>query len=602
MAVSYVGAALNAVPSGTASGDLMVAFCSMENAGTGWRFTAPSGWSTLLTWEVTSGPSNSSVFQVFYKTSAGEKGSLGFTTSGHSVDNLMQVVAYRGVTAAPTAYSTNDAAGSGYSTTGHDATGSAPSTAYTPIVYLNAQSPSGAPAYLSSAGQTNRTYTSSSFQLGVIGDMTRRLSTPPDATVTSTSAITGLWRGITVYLPDNQAPTAPTITAPNGGETVNTSTTITWTAGSDPDADPISYDLDYSLDNGASWTSIVVGTSGTSYTWDTSAVANSTACLVRARTRDNSGAVSAYDASNATFTIFHNAAPNAPTGLNPSGSNTIDLTVTQRFSWTFSDPNAGDTQSKFDLQYRIGTGAWTTVTQSTPNAYYDMPANTLSAANYEWQVRTYDSSAVVGPWSASAFFTASTPPSGLSITAPTSGSTVGTSTGTITWSDSAQDSYQVRKVADNAGAADTSTIYYDTGEVVSSTARNAALTFPVNGRYEHLQVRIKSGGLWSSWADVRVLVSYTPPAVPTLTISGDSTNARMYVSITDPTPTGSQPTVSSHDIYRRISGDGTSGIRLAAAFSGAMWTDLTPGSRTSYEYQVIANGSNSTNTPSAWTS
>lgn len=222
-----------------------------------------------------------------------------------------------------------------------------------------------------------------------------------------------------------------------------------------------------------------------------------------------------------------NVAPNAPTLTTPIGAAVIDRTATQRFDWDFSDPDAGDSQSAYDFRYRIGAGAWTTVSGTSPNTYHDLAGGTLAAGDYEWQARTTDALGLVGPYSASGFFTAATPPATPSITDPVNGSTISLSTGSVTWSTPSQTSYQVRKVADSAGSPDTATVYYDSGEVVSVVARSQALTYPTNSRWEHIQVRIKSSGLWSAWASVRVQVSYTPPATPvaTATANAPSTGA-----------------------------------------------------------------------------
>lgn len=291
--------------------------------------------------------------------------------------------------------------------------------------------------------------------------------------------------------------------------------------------------------------------------------------------------------------------PNAPGSLSPAGAVSIDRAVTQRFSWAFSDPNPGDTQSKFDLQYRIGTGAWTTVTQTTPNNFYDFPPGTFVAGSYEWQVRTYDGLGAVGPWSSSAFFTAADVPGVPTITSPVNGGTVGTSNANLTWSTPSQTAYQVRKVADSAGAPDTATVYYDSGTVTDSTARTAALAFPVNSRFEHLQLRVLANGLWSSWASVRVMVSYTPPATPTLVLTPSDATAQIFVAITHPTPTGTQPVVSFSDVHRREVGAATD-IRIATGVASS-YTDRTPASGVAYEYQVVAHGANNVDALSAWT-
>lgn len=100
-----------------------------------------------------------------------------------------------------------------------------------------------------------------------------------------------------------------------------------------------------------------------------------------------------------------NTAPNAPTLNTPATSTTIDRSIINRFSWTPSDPDAGDTQTKFDLRYRvIGTGSWTTITQTTANSYWDVPASTFAPGSYEWQVCTYDTSNAVGQYSSSSLF------------------------------------------------------------------------------------------------------------------------------------------------------------------------------------------------------
>lgn len=426
---------------------------------------------------------------------------------------------------------------------------------------------------------------------------------PTDATTASdpTYSDTGLSIYRLLIAPENRPPSAPVVTSPNGGEVIGNSTTVTWTAGADPDADALVYDLDYSADNGATWAAMASGVAGTSYAWNTAARPAGAAYLVRIRSRDPAGLVSAYDQSNAVFTIQHNVAPTAATGLTPDGGVTVDRNAVQRLAWTFQDADPGDTQSKFDLRWRVGVGAWTTVTQTTPSPYYDAPAATFPAGSVEWQVLTYDAQGVVATaWSASAFFTAATAPGAPVVTAPANNATQGAPTGVISWSAPAQDAYQVRKVADNAGAANTSVIYYDTGTVVSSTARNAALDFPTNNRTEHLQVRIRSAGLWSTWASVKVNVAWSPPAVPVVAVTARPELAAIDVAVANPAPTGTQPAVASTELWRRRVG-ATETLRLAAVVVGGTYRDATPASGVAYEYQAVAIGTTGTKQASAWT-
>jgi hypothetical protein len=310
--------------------------------------------------------------------------------------------------------------------------------------------------------------------------------------------------------------------------------------------------------------------------------------------------------------LLLNTPPNAPILSSPANNATIDRGITQRFAWTFSDPDVGDSQSAFDLQYRVvGTTPWTTVSATTPNAFYDFAASTFAAGNYEWQVRTYDSQGVVGPWCSSSFFTAATAPAQPTITAPVNGATV-QNTATLTWSAPNQTDYQWRRVADNAGSADTSTIYQDSGDVVDSTTRSVTLTFDTNNRYEHIQVRIKNAGLWSSWADIRVQVSYTPPTTATFTMAADPTTATRTLTITNPAPGSGVPATSYNDVYVRTAASSTvadtyrpysaTGTRIGTALAtNTAFVDRTPaGSPVVYEYRVVSVASNGTASDSGW--
>lgn len=200
---------------------------------------------------------------------------------------------------------------------------------------------------------------------------------------------------------------------------------------------------------------------------------------------------------------IYNQAPYAPTGLQPNNNAPVDRTAPQILSWVFSDPDAGDSPSAYDLRHGpVGTDptTWTLLTAITPNSFREFPAAAFPAGNREWQVRTRDSVGELGPWSASAFFAPNNPPAGPAITAPVSGTTLEVANATLTWSTTQQEAYEVRRVADSGGVPDEATIYQAAVTVVDATTRSVALTFDVNARAEHLQVRTRYLGLWSPWA------------------------------------------------------------------------------------------------------
>jgi hypothetical protein len=296
--------------------------------------------------------------------------------------------------------------------------------------------------------------------------------------------------------------------------------------------------------------------------------------------------------------VVQNTAPNAPTLTSPADGSTIDRTITQRLAWAFSDPDPGDSQSKFDLQWwdLDGTGARVgaahTVSQSVPNQFYDVPAGTFTDGPKEWQARTYDAQGVVGPYCTSSFFTAATAPAAPTITAPVSGGPVAV-TDTLTWSTPVQDDYQARRVADNAGSPDTGTVYWDSGDVTDSTTRSLTVGFPTNNRWEHVQVRVKDGGLWSTWADVRVDVSWTPPAAPTGVLTPDTATASIAVAITNPAPGAGEPTVSYNNVW--LSAAGVPEYRAATLVpTNSTWTFWTPASGLAYMARVVAVATNGT--------
>ena len=297
-----------------------------------------------------------------------------------------------------------------------------------------------------------------------------------------------------------------------------------------------------------------------------------------------------------------NFAPFAPSLQYPVGGASVDRTATQRFDWTFSDPDPGDTQASYELRYRVlGSSTWTTVTGSTSTTHHDFSAFTFSANTYEWQARVTDNNGAVGPWTTSATFTATTPSADTpTIVEPVAGSSVGT-TATVRWSVSSQTNYQVRTVND-VGGNPGSTVYTDTGEVAGASVRGVTVPFAVNGRTEHVQVRVRESGVLSGWASARVVVSHTPPATPTLAITAQAGLAALDVAVTNPPPTGQQPAVTHNEVWVD-DGEGDGLVRLEAALppnsTFRYWLPIGGRDYTTANVRVLAVGVNGLSTWSA---
>ena len=145
-----------------------------------------------------------------------------------------------------------------------------------------------------------------------------------------------------------------TVTSPNGGQVWQGLSTqaITWT--NLPSASG-QYTLQYSLNNGTNWTTIVSNITGNSYNWS---VPNSpsTSCLIKVIDFVNT---CKFDVSNAVFTI----SPATPIVITPNGGESYYAGTVNAITW-----NAATYFSSVRLDYSIDNGVtWVNITTSTTN-------------------------------------------------------------------------------------------------------------------------------------------------------------------------------------------------------------------------------------------
>lgn len=281
-----------------------------------------------------------------------------------------------------------------------------------------------------------------------------------------------------------------------------------------------------------------------------------------------------------------NQAPNAP---NLTTKANFDATQSTQFTWAFSDSDPFDTQSAYQLQiYRVSTGllVYDSGQVSASTAAHTLPANTLSnPIDYQWKVRTWDSSSLVGPYSSLSNFSTSAAPT-VAITTPVAdGTVVGTASLTAVWTftdpeGGAQQSYEV--VLKDAG---TLAVISDSGRIYDASARSYTLNDLATGSSLRLEITAWDAAGVPTTTVRLFTVNFTPPNTPTLAIVNDAANGRNVITITNPAG-GAPPAASSNALYRKRSSDST-WTRIATGLAvNAVYSDYTPRSGYAYDYKV----------------
>ncbi len=277
-----------------------------------------------------------------------------------------------------------------------------------------------------------------------------------------------------------------------------------------------------------------------------------------------------------------------PTLLSPSGGEIKNYEETIRFSWNH---NSLLEQKSFELRYRVkGTSEWTIIQTDANDRYYDLSPSTLITNEYEWQVRTTSEYDFVSPWSiVQVFNAADVTPSPIFIT-PIEGETIGISDLHIEWDSIDQDRYEFELLD-----SDNNIIWSD---AKLSTSQEISIdNILENNQSYTLRLRVNQpGNLFSSWTEINISVDYTAPALPILTLTPDKETGSIEVDIHNPPPTGTEPTPTHQELFRRKAGG--QWIKLANLLPNSKYVDYTPASGKTYDYRVIVHGDNDTSSTS----
>lgn len=264
-------------------------------------------------------------------------------------------------------------------------------------------------------------------------------------------------------------------------------------------------------------------------------------CLVTVAYKTSGGSF------NTTYVVDQYAlAPNAPTlAVKPN----FDATASSVFSWTFSDPNSGDTQTAYEMQVLdvvAGTNTIATGTVASTTPSRTVTGGTLANnKNYQWRVRTTDTSGLVGPWSAYGTFQTGVGGS-VTITDPALDNQGGviSSSVRIAWNvtGTTQAAYRVRilRVSDNA-------VMSDSNWVASTATFFVTPAVMLSDVQYRAEVTVRTAAAVESTTALRlILPSYASPPVPLPTVSPVPEQGYILVTADNPTPGSDAPGAATY--------------------------------------------------------
>jgi hypothetical protein len=327
----------------------------------------------------------------------------------------------------------------------------------------------------------------------------------------------------------NMPPSAPVVTAPNGGETIDKTFLITWSPATDTETTQpnLRYSIEKTLNGGTNWSTVAANLNPgiTSYSYDFTAEAETTTAKIRVRAYDGEH-YGPWDESNAFFTIKHNSPPGKPTATSVLGTSlapAVVPTLSPTVSWAFNDPDAGNVQASRQFLVYNAAGVLmhdSGVSVSSAN-YYQVPGAILAwKTKYYWRVRTTDAGGLTSVYSDDQWFLTNQGPVGV-ITAPTATSGAGTIYNdtlqpTIAWtySDADGDLQKSVQILIKDGA----TTVFDSGEIVT-TGLSYQIPLAAGLIYDKTyttQIRARDiNDSWGVYSDLKYFHLNRSPGAPT---------------------------------------------------------------------------------------
>lgn len=257
-----------------------------------------------------------------------------------------------------------------------------------------------------------------------------------------------------------------------------------------------------------------------------------------------------------------------------------------------ANPVDGSAQTAAEIQYRIGTAAWTVVQLGTATQYAFAPPALANGNKYEIQARTKAADPSFGQWSPSKFVDATETP-GVIIQSPADGTTVlGAALNVqLSWTDD-----------DPAGLTAYDMVLLDSANSVLWHAENlpgsiadALYRVPyslVDSETYTLRVRGRDSlGLWSDWVDASWPVAYAkPPEATIVSTEWRPSEGVIVVEVENPAP-GVGETAGSSQELQWLNGDrwlvAASDLPVLDPGMPLFVTHWTPPTHTTVTYRVV---------------
>ncbi len=171
----------------------------------------------------------------------------------------------------------------------------------------------------------------------------------------------------------------PTVVYPNGEEILDGTVTIQWTAATDSWDHSVNYSVYYSADAGSTWAELVSGWDPTSYSWDTTPLADNDTSMIRVNATCSEGLITS-DSSNTIFTIRNTPhSLSIPTVEYPNGGETLDGTVTIQWTAAIDSWEYWGHTINYTINYSIDGGIiWTQLVEGVTSTQYAWDTNKVT--------------------------------------------------------------------------------------------------------------------------------------------------------------------------------------------------------------------------------